>query len=435
MRTPFKIIRIALVSLITALCSQMGSAQTDSTSTINNSKLFRPQVGLNTGLISYFGDVGSLDGISQQAEMNWGHSLSLVSPLTDAFSLRAFAFFGSITKEERVEMGNANFSTPIRMGGVSFSYNFDQLLPETRTIEPYLSVGISTFEFNPKADMTDANGESYHYWSDGTIRNLAENTPNKSDANIISRDYTYESDLRATNENSGLPYALRGITMPIGAGANLKINDFFTLNMGTEFHLSFTDNIDNISDQNNSRSGNDHFMFSSIGILYNLHHEKKSPIEKPVNLEFDEMEFEDEDEDGIADIIDLCPFTKDGVSTDMYGCPLDTDNDGVADYLDGELITPEGNLVDLEGVTLTNEAIENIYLTYKDSIGNLSYLKSQTETADFERNSIKMRNRGKGYRVKIANTENLDAVSISKLLSISDIRGGEDENGLNYFIG
>ncbi|MGB6037886.1 MAG: SPOR domain-containing protein, partial [Cryomorphaceae bacterium] len=398
-------------------------------------KLFRPQLGFNTGLINYFGDVGSLDGLSKQSQMNWGNSLSLVSPLNDAFSLRAFAFFGHITQEERIEKGNANFSTNIRMGGLSFSYNFDHLLPDERNIEPYVSVGISTFEFNSKADLKDANGQSYHYWSDGTIRSIEENAPNKNDANIIVRDYSYETVIRASNENSGLPYAMRGITMPIGAGANLKINDFFTLNMGTEFHLSFTDNIDNISEQPNGRAGNDHFMFSSIGILYNLHHEKRSPLQKNADFEFNDIEFEDEDTDGIADIIDLCPFTEEGVSINEYGCPIDTDKDGVPDYLDGELTTPEGNLVDLEGVTLTDAAIQNIYLTYKDSIGNLSYQKSQTETADYERNSVRMRNRSKGYRVRITETDELDGLAISKLLSISDIRGGEDENGLNYFIG
>ena len=435
MRTPLKFIQAASLTLALTFFGLTANAQTDSTGAKSPEKLFRPQLGFNTGLINYFGDVGSLDGLSKQSQMNWGNSLSLVTPLTDAFNLRAFAFFGNITQEERIENGNANFSTNIRMGGLSFSYNFDHLLPEVRTIEPYISVGISTFEFNSKADMMDANGQNYHYWSDGTIRNIEENAPNKNDANIIVRDYSYETDLRSSNENAGLPYALRGVTVPLGAGANLKINDFFTLNMGTEFHMSFTDNIDNISDQPNGRAGNDHFMFSSIGILYNLHHEKRSPLQKNGDIEFEDLEFEDEDTDGIADIIDLCPFTEEGVSINEYGCPIDTDKDGVPDYLDGELTTPEGNIVDLEGVTMTDEAIRDIYLTYKDSIGNLSYQKSQTKTSDYNQNSVRMRNRSKGYRVRITETDKLDGYAISKLLSVSDIQGGEDENGLNYFIG
>lgn len=435
MRTPLKYIRIFVIALIMVVPHHLATAQTDSTAVTDSLKLFRPQLGLNTGLINYFGDVGSLDGLSKQSQMNWGYSLSLVSPLTDAFDLRAFVFFGNITQEERIDRGNANFSTPIKMGGLSFSYNFDHFLPEERIIEPYISLGISTFEFNSKVDLMDANGEVYHYWSDGTIRSLAENAPNKSDANVIQRDFSYESDLRATNESSGLPYSLRGVSVPIGAGANLKINEFFTLNMGTEFHMSFTDNIDNISGQENGRAGNDHFMFSSIGLLYNLDHKKKSSIEKSSDLDFEELEFEDEDLDGVADIIDLCPFTQEDVAIDYFGCPLDTDKDGVADYLDDELITPQGNMVDLNGVSLTDVTIQNMYLTYKDSIGNLSYQKSKKETADYERNSVQIRNRSKGFRVKISDTENLDGLAISKLLSISDIKGTEDENGLNYFVG
>lgn len=435
MRTPLKFILLTSVMLVSILHGSSAYSQVDSSNVISTEKLFRPKIGLSSGLISYFGDVGKLDGLSRQEEMNWGYRLSLITPLDDAFNLNAFAFYGNITKEERVVNGNANFSTTVLMGGLSVAYNFNHFLPEERTIEPYISLGISTFEFNPKADLLDANGQSYNYWSDGTIRSVDENAPNKNDANIITRDYTYESDLRATNENSGLPYALRGVTMPIGAGANLKINDFFSFNVGTEFHIGFTDNLDNISDGQNTLVGNDHFMFSSIGLLYNLHHEKKSRVDKSSELEFENLKFEDEDADGIADIIDLCPNTKEGVRITEYGCPVDSDKDGVADFMDEEPSTPVGNLVDLKGVTLTDAEIERIYLTYKDSIGNLSYQKSKTETADVNRNALKIGNRSKGYRVLISNTENLDAVAISKLLSIANIRGSEDENGLNYYVG
>ncbi|MEM9053080.1 MAG: SPOR domain-containing protein [Bacteroidota bacterium] len=392
-------------------------------------------MGINTGLISYYGDVGSLDGLSKQAEMNWGTSISLISPLTDGLDLKAFAFFGSITQEERLVGGNANFTSPIRMGGLTVSYNFNHFLPEDRTIQPYVSLGISTFEFNPKTDLLDAQGRAYNYWSDGTIRNIAESAENAFESILLERDFTYESDLRATGENSGLPYALRGVTMPIGAGVNLKINDFFSLNMSTEFHYSFTDNLDDITESSNGRSGNDHFMFSSIGLVYNLEREKKSNSMKGLEFEFDHLEFEDEDSDGIADIIDLCPFTQEDVAVDNRGCPIDTDGDGIPDYLDEDLMSPEGTLVNLQGGELTDADILNIFQTYKDSIGTLSYQKSKTSTEDFERQSVKIRERGKGYRVKIIDTDNLDGIAISKLLSISDIRGSENGNETSYFLG
>jgi len=431
MRSPLTYFLIGLLALSLLSASNV-SAQSDSTS-YPTDKLFRPALGLNVGMMSYFGDVGSLDGLSRSPSLNFGQSLNLVSPISKNFSLRTFALFGKITEEERIENGNANFSTTIRMGGLSLQYNFGHFLPEERWIEPYLGVGISTFEFNSKADLKDANGNIYHYWSDGTIRSIAETAPDKSSAIMLERDYSYESDLRATEEINS-PYAQRGITVPLSAGANLKINDFFTLNMGTEFHVSFTDDLDNISES--GRSGNDHFMYSSIGLMYNLHHRKKNKTDSEFDSDFAGLDFEDEDSDGIADILDECPFTDEGVETDSFGCPVDSDGDGVPDYRDTEPNTEMGITVDLEGAQPTDAAIENMYLTYKDSIGDLSYQKSRKTTADFEGNFIKMRDRKKGYRVVLKDTDNLTGDDISQLLSVSDFKTGTDENGApSYYVG
>lgn len=431
MRNPltYSIFSFLAVSLLFALSA---NGQMDSTK-ISPAKLFRPSLSLNTGMIGYFGDVGKLDGLSRSPSLNFGQSISLISPLSEEFSIRAFALFGKVTEEERIQNGNANFSTSILMGGLSVSYNFGHLLPEDRWIEPYFGVGISTFEFNSKADLTDANGNTYHYWSDGTIRNLPESAPDKSSAILLERDYSYESDLRATGEE-GLPYAQRGLTLPLSAGANLKINDFFTLNMGTEFHISFTDDIDHISE--GGRNGNDHFLYSSVGLMYNLHHKKKKRNGIESEMEFEGLDFEDEDADGIADILDQCPFTAKGIAIDEYGCPIDSDNDGVADYLDEEPFSEEGVAVNLEGVALSDVEIQNIYLTYKDSIGNLSYLKSKKATADYEGNSIRMRDRKKGYRVNIQDTDHLNPEDIARLLSVSDFKTDSDGEGNSiYYVG
>ena len=422
-------------AFLLTICTTAVLAQSDTLETNLNRKLFRPQVGLNTGLISYYGDVGSLDGLSKQSQINWGSSINLISPLSDEFDLKAFVFFGSITQEERLYKGNANFTTPIRMGGLSISYNFNHFLPVGRIIEPYLSVGISTFEFNPKTDLTDAQGRTYNYWSDGTIRDISETAANASQSNLLERDFSYESDLRATGERQGLPYALRGVTMPIGAGINLRINDFFSLNMGTEFHLSFTDNLDDITESSNGRSGNDHFMFSSIGLVYSLERQRKSASIKEIGYDYKHLEFEDEDSDGVADIIDLCPFTQEDIPVDERGCPIDTDEDGVADYLDEDLMSAEGTLINLQGGELTDADILSMYQTFKDSVGTLSYQKSKTSTADIERPSVKIRDRGKGYRVIIKDTDELDGMEISRLLSISDIKGSESSNKTTYFLG
>lgn len=45
-------------------------------------------------------------------------------------------------------------------------------------------------EFLSKTDLMDAKGRSYNYWSDGTIRDIAEDAPNAENAvrsNVITR--------------------------------------------------------------------------------------------------------------------------------------------------------------------------------------------------------------------------------------------------------
>ena len=45
-------------------------------------------------------------------------------------------------------------------------------------MEPYITVGFESVEFLTKTDLYDSQGRAYNYWSDGTIRDIAENAPN-----------------------------------------------------------------------------------------------------------------------------------------------------------------------------------------------------------------------------------------------------------------
>src|SRR5690606_15928244 len=224
----------------------------------------------------------------------------------------------------------------------------------------------------------DAQGNEYHYWDDGTIRR-GINSPLKENASdLLIRDYNYETDLRERNDQSER-YDLRALSVPISAGAMLKLTDNFTMRMGATFHFALSDNIDNINSENttytSSKKGNDYLMYSSLALAYNLQHIAKNKSQKssldPTDM--NGIEFEDEDGDGVADIVDLCPFTPSTVSVDSYGCPLDYDKDGVPDYLDQEPNSAPNAYVDANGVTLTDEDIENMYLVYSDSIGNLQF--------------------------------------------------------------
>lgn len=432
-------ITIALAALM-VLAQHKATAQADS---LNHSpsamtdKLPRPQVEVGFGVLSYFGDVGNLGGYGKSYDLNWGYNLALRNRISNSFGLNIYALFGKVSSSEQFKAGNANFETDIKMGGLSVEYNFDALLPKTRNITPYISLGISTFEFNPKSNIYDADGNKYHYWDDGTIRRGPHTIAKDNSSEILTRDKVYETDLRQSNDGEN-KYDLRSFSMPVGAGALLKLTDAFTLRMGAEFHFTLTDNIDNIDSKTTtyakSKKGNDYLLYSSLAIAYNLHYNKKgkSAQDRFDNDELHKLEFEDEDGDGIADIIDLCPFTPSGVEVDKNGCPIDSDKDGVPDYLDLEPNSAPNAYVNSDGVTLSDKDIENMYLAYSDTIGNLQLKRSTTSTADIPNNR---KTPDEYYRVVLTNTDNLNGDQISRLLSISDLRFHDDGSEMSYYIG
>ncbi|WP_298768331.1 OmpA family protein [uncultured Fibrobacter sp.] len=63
----------------------------------------------------------------------------------------------------------------------------------------------------------------------------------------------------------------------------------------------------------------------------------------------------DFDKDGVPDDFDKCPNTKDGISVDSTGCPADSDNDGISDGQDKCPGTAAGMPVDSVGCVLDGD--------------------------------------------------------------------------------
>lgn len=439
---PLKNLHILVSILALGSCIQLSAqSQTDSmeTKSISNSTLYRPQIEAGFGVLNYYGDVGNLGGTGRTYNLNWGYHVAIKNQISNSFSLDIFAMFGKVGGTERLEYSDANFETPIKMGGITVNYNFNTLLPKDRLITPYVSLGIATFEFDPKGDKYDAQGNKYHYWSDGTLRDRPQTVAKSNDAIVLQRDNEYETDLRQSNSDKTDRYPLRALSLPIGAGINLKVTESFAISMGATFHYTFTDNLDNIRSNDetysSTKKGNDYLLYSNIGILYDLQYRKKNDLKSALDhkKDFPGLEYEDEDDDGVADIIDQCPFTPRDTKVNMYGCPVDSDNDGVPDYADLEPNSAAGAIVNSDGVTLTDEDLENMYLAYIDSTGNLHINKSQTYTADIH--GIKQGKRTKGYRIEFTNTANLPSEAIGQLLSISDIQANQSVDPTTYYIG
>ena len=211
--------------------------------------IFKPQVSLGTGMLTFYGDIGSNHQGYHPMVSRLATTLRLINPLNDFLDLGFYVLFGQISANERTLTRNLNFNSNITTGGVTINYNFNQFLRKGRNVEPYIHVGLESIEFLSKTDLQDANGNTYHYWSDGSIKDLAENDPNADNAIDLVRDYTYESDIREQNFDGFGKYQERTLGIPLELGANFHIGNKLKFRVGTAVHFTFTDLIDGVTNE------------------------------------------------------------------------------------------------------------------------------------------------------------------------------------------
>jgi len=229
---------------------------------------------------------------------------------------------------------------------------------------PFIGAGIGHCWFSSFSDLKDANGISYTYWSDGTIRDIPETPLNFLAAKNLERDYTYESAL-AIDQTA--------LCFPLIAGIDARISERLQFNFGFELLLLQSDNID----RNVSTAGWDRFERVSAGLTFRFGGLSQKPVKskKPVvpaakvidysGVDVESILYEDEDKDGVTDMNDACFGTSPGAIVDEKGCTSDTDEDGVADYLDKEPATAKASWVNKDGVALSDD---QILRHYNDSI-------------------------------------------------------------------
>ncbi len=386
---------------------------------------YGPTIGLGVGMFKFYGDI--LDAkYGNPLVSNIGYDLHVKQQLNPFLTAKFYVLFGTVSANERSEDRNLNFRSALRVGGFALIYNFDHLLPEQRVISPFISLGIESVEFHSKTDLYDQYGNEYNYWSDGSIRNIDENDPNASSAIIIQRDYDFETDLREMNVDGFGKYAERTFAVPIGLGFKMHMTKNIDFTIGTTYHITFSDYIDNITDASGGdrigsqpgNGGNDKFLMTSFSVSYNfLKHKKAEKIEKFDDEFVDYLAFdnEDEDGDGVIDFLDECPWTPEGVEVDDKGCPLDKDKDFVPNYKDDELESRDGAVVNRTGVEMTDDMIFEAYQRYMDSTG--MFAETETKVIAAKDKPIK-----KKYRVQVGEfTGAVDAELVDKFLSIPDV--------------
>lgn len=411
------------VCVACVLCFQPAHGQDDKEWTI------RPEISAGVGMLVYRGDLFEGRESLNLFQNKLAFHIKASQPINDFLDVNFFMLYGSLGANERtlIPERNLNFESTITTAGFSLTYNFFHVLKEDHKLEPFVSVGFEAFEFLTKTDLFDSFGNRYHYWSDGTIRNQAETQENLNTAVEITRDYEYETDVRELNADGFGDYPERSFAIPIGIGYKLLLNDKMNFLMGIEYHWTFTDYIDGITEESRGlRQGtaaSDRFYHTFAGLSYNL-----TQIPQEIGPDFSGDDKQDTDQDSIPDFLDDCPATPLGIQVDSKGCPLDSDNDGVADYKDLELNSPEGAVVDSSGVALNDTDFEQLYLEYTDETGQ--YGEYTNSSYAFDSQEQKTKRRKASYSVKIGEFEEGVNDSLANvLLSMPDISTRETEDG------
>ena len=341
--------------------------------------LLAPRVGVGAGVFTFFGDVND-NKYQHIFTSTYGVEVRGSANLSHYFDLDLNVIYGNITINERgreIEgfdaKRNLNFKSEMFIGTVGVSYNFNHLYKKPGIIQPFIGFGVSFINFDSKSDLFDANGNRYYYWDQGEIMSLPQDDPNAEQAVALQRDYVFESDLRDENQDGLGKYDQFTFSLPVSAGIDFKMGKRVSAKLGVGFYYTFTDLIDDISDEGEGmRAGdsrNDMFLFTSASVSYSIgvgkNYTKSMKSKYYEDTDFYALQIADSDGDGVNDFDDRCAQTKEGVTVDEFGCPIDTDLDVIADYRDKEEGTKMDAVVDLEGITLTEE---RMLADYADSL-------------------------------------------------------------------
>lgn len=335
-----------------------GRQYTDSTYS-----MYMPVLSIGYGALNFIGDVRSSSILPVVGNPAYRLNVSTFIDQQHYFAANFYFLSGSLRGEQQSVTDlsqNLNFTSNIYSIGITMRYDFGHLFNRDMKLRPYAAAGVGHLLFNSKGDLYDAQNRFYFYWPDGTIRSIP--STETGPALPLQRDYLYETDLRSfESESYGLgDYNQRSFSIPFEIGFSLQLSDRVAASLGTEYHYTFTDFIDNVAAEGTNmqgNKGNDGFFFTHFTMHFDLFSNTGDQVDglDYLDPEMEAVFFGDEDGDLIPDVEDHCPGTPAGVLVDTLGCPIDRDNDGVPDYLDEEPDSEYGAWVNEQGISIGEE--------------------------------------------------------------------------------
>jgi hypothetical protein len=323
-----------------------------------------PSIYVGGGQLSLLADDISKDlKPYNSTNWRWGLYAGLEHRTWSALGFSLGFMYGQLSDNERspIAIENRNVETTFMQLDLHIKVYLDNNLIINRAskFSPYLFGGVGyVVNFTPMADLRDAEGNQYYYWEDGRIMDRAKSPEDLGQARSLEMDRKYETELSEsyTEDGSvGQTYSRNAVTFPFGVGLRYKFSNAIYADVKATYHWSLTDYLDNFS---RGGSQTDHYLFTSVGIGYNIaaKKQKKEPTQFDA-IDFLALENGDDDGDGVKNINDLCAATPAGVKVDEFGCPKDGDGDGVADYRDLEGNSAADAVVNAQGVTVDEESL------------------------------------------------------------------------------
>ena len=357
---------------------------------------FQPMFSFGTAYHSFQGDI--MGPATNTLLGNMGYRAGM--RLNISKNIDASLLFSNTSFYEKND--EASFKSDVDAIGLHLGYTLNSVFKQSR-ISPYLTGGVQSLSFKTSNPVGD----------------------------------------KSTDREST-------IAIPLGLGLRLNISERIDLDATFNYTIAMGD-IDKSVEE-----AADKFMSASFTIHYDLFTPK--PKEIPfddsyyADVNFKEMDVEDEDGDLVADVDDYCPKTPIGVKVNQFGCPLDGDNDGIPDYIDQEKNTRSGAVVDENGVQLTDEKYHSMYSDYEAASREYANFYNENEikrenykTTDeyliAKANAFnKAYNEGEEfnntvaalkYKVKIgAFSDGVPANVINKYLSLDDLESIPQDNGV-----
>lgn len=238
------------------------------------------EVGFSSGITAYHGDLGNMNGQMQWNSLRPGMQLTF----RDFLNNPKRYVTRSLTTEARLSWFRVGYDETAMIRGMDvrdlrnykrgLSFRNDLVGASGHLVlnayrEPYqplfyqrffmfFHVGLGVYYGRPKADLFRGDmaiENRYHWWADGTVRDMPQGSP---DASIIERDGKYETDLYSWLTEGGgrngepgnvKPISPWHIAIPVGVGVRYMLTKQISVGMEMSYIMFTDDMIDNVSNR------------------------------------------------------------------------------------------------------------------------------------------------------------------------------------------